>query len=69
MKVFGKIDPDEYEVVVCINGRGGRLFEYGKETTAYVQKIGLTHEAGSRAELTVKRHVVSKDVMEHLDSE
>lgn len=63
------INPNDYDVVICVKGNAGRLFEYGKDTTAYVNKVELSHEAGSKAELTVKRHVVSKDVIEHLDTE
>ncbi|GGB26780.1 hypothetical protein GCM10011409_00110 [Lentibacillus populi] len=63
------INPKDYDVVICVDGQTGRLFEYGKETTKYVKKIELSHEAGKRAELTVKRHVASKDVIEYLENE
>lgn len=62
MKASKLINPNDYDVVICVKGNGGRLFEYGEETTEYLQEVKLSHEAGSRAELTVKRHVVSKDV-------
>lgn len=57
---FGKIDPKDFDVVVCVKGKAGRLFEDGEDTTKYVKKVELSHEAGERAELTVKRHVNSK---------
>lgn len=63
------INPCDYDVVICVDGKGGRLFEYGKETTQYVKRIELTHEAGKRAELTVKRHVVGREVKNHLENE
>lgn len=63
------INPNDYDVVICVDGQTGRLFEYGKETTKYLKKVELSHEAGNCAELTVKRHVASKDVMEHLENE
>ena len=63
------INPNDYDVVVCIDGRTGRLFEYGKETTDYVKSIKLSHEAGSRAELTVTRAVVPKEVKEHIEGQ
>lgn len=69
MKDSKIINPNDYDVVICVDGRGGRLFEYGKETTRYVKKIELTHESGERAELTVKRHVVSREVKNHLENE
>lgn len=53
------IDPNEYDAVICIKGRHGRLYENGQDTTAYVKKIELSHEAGSLADLAVTRHVVS----------
>lgn len=69
MKGSKMINPDDYDVVICVDGRTGRLFEYGKETTKYLNKVELSHEAGYRAELTVKRHVASRDVKEFIDNE
>lgn len=63
------INPDDYDVVICVDGRVGRLFEHGKDTTSYVNKIELSHEAGSRAKLTVNRSVFSKDVVKRLENE
>lgn len=63
------INPKDYDVVICVDGNTGRLFEYGKETTRYVKKVELSHEAGSKAELTVKRQVVRKEVKEYIDNE
>lgn len=60
-KVENLINPEEYDVVICIAERAGRLFEFGKETTSYVKKIELSHEAGCYAELTVKRHIKSME--------
>lgn len=62
------INPNDYDVVICVDGKAGRLFEYGKETTRYLRKVELSHEAGSRAELTVTRHVASKEVIEHIEN-
>lgn len=69
MKGSKMINPNDYDVVICVDGRTGRLFEYGKETTRYIKKVELSHEAGNMAELTVKRHVISKEVKEHMDNE
>jgi hypothetical protein len=59
-KLENLINPEEYDVVICISGRVGRLFEYGNETTSNVKEIELLHGAGRYAELTVKRHIREK---------
>lgn len=51
------IDVGDYDTVICIKGKSGRLYESGKDTSKFVKKIELTHEAGCYAELTIKRHV------------
>lgn len=63
------INPKDYDVVICVDGITGRLFEYGKETSRYVKKVELSHEAGSKVELTVTRHVARKEVKEYIDNE
>lgn len=62
------INPDDYDVVICVSGNFGKLFEYGKETTKFVKKVELSHEAGSRAVLTVGRIIASKESIEYNNS-
>lgn len=57
------INVEDYELVICVDGKTGRLFEYGKDTTAYVRGVELKHEAGCLAELTVRRFVQAKEIM------
>lgn len=63
------INPNDYDVVFCVDGQKGRLFEYGEDTTGFVKEVRLSLVAGSRAELTVRRGVASKDVIERLENE
>lgn len=54
------IDPNDYALVICLDGKSGRLFENGKDTTRYVMAIDLSYEAGDYPELTVMRKVRNK---------
>lgn len=51
------INVEDYDIVICVKGPTGRLFEKGQDTSKFVKDLHLFHGAGEYAELTVTRTI------------